>query len=416
MRICYVASDVVVPHFRGAATHVYELSSHLASLGHELHLVTRRIGRNQPSKEIVGNIHLYRYFPAIFFSPPVSTYGLRLEDSSAPFKGIIRSVYASYLFTLQAAYIGTRAAEIVERAGIDVIIERETSFGAGAVASLLTGRPLVLEMIGPRYNPLSLHVCKKVFVYSMAMLNGKVPMERVVLVNAATNTELFRPDSKLATEIRSLHRMGDGPIVGYLGSFAAWHGVEDLIHAAPLILEKNPQTKFLMVGPYFSGAKRLVEQLALTHAFVFSGAVPYNRVPAYMNAADILVAPYNPDRVSVRRRYGIGSPLKLFEYLATGKPVVASSLEIIRQVIVNGETGLLARPGDPNDIAQKVIRLLEEPNAAERMGRKGRELVERKYSWARFVSQLQAVLTDVLNYHAGPQDVPSLRIVSRGAG
>lgn len=389
MKICYLAPDVAIPHYRGASTHVYEVAKNLVKLGHTVHLISRRISSNQSSFETWEGIQIHRVYRGLFASLP-STY--QNVHSGVQNSGLKSKIYEQYLFTIYALITGLITARIVKNHKLNIILERETAFGAGAIASKLTGRPLILELIGPRYSKHSLSQSKRVILYSKTMLQDPVPHEKLFFVTAATNTESFKPNVQMRNTIRKKYGLCDFLVIGYVGTFPHWHGIEDLIRSSVLILKRNPLIKFLMVGPYSEHAQKMAKQLGVETAYIFSGPVAYQEVPNYINAADIMVAPYNPDRDPLRKQYGIGSPIKIFEYMACGKPVVTTDLELITNIVQKGKTGLIVSPGDINKLAESLIELIDDPKEARRMGQRARRIVEHRYSWRGLAEKITGVL------------------------
>jgi len=393
MRICYVAVDVVIPYFRGASTHTYEVARHLTSLGHEVHVVSRRINAAQPAYELLDSFHVHRIYRGIFAPLPFSKY----KSLGTGEKGVklVDKFYESYLFTVYAFFAGLRTSLIVKRHNIDVIIERETSFGAGAIASMITKKPLILEMIGPRYSKLSLKTSKKILTYTLSMIHDPVSQDKVVLVAAAADVEKFRANSDKARDIRARNNLLHSIVVGYIGTFASWHGIEELVEASVEVTKRLSNVKFLMVGPYFEKTQKLAIERGVADSFVFTGPVPYFEAPHYINAADILVAPYNPAKSELRRKYGIGSPLKVFEYMACEKPVIATSVPPIDRIIRNGENGLMVPPGNSRALADAITYLAENPQVRRELGKRARREVVEKYSWESFAVELDRLLRQV---------------------
>jgi glycosyltransferase involved in cell wall biosynthesis len=224
------------------------------------------------------------------------------------------------------------------------------------------------------------------------MLQDPVPHEKLLFVTAATNTESFKPNLQMRNNIRKKYGLCDSLVIGYVGTFPHWHGIEDLIRSSVLILKRKPLTKFLMVGPYYEHAQKMTKQLGIETAYIFSGPVAYQEVPNYINAADIMVAPYNPNRDKLRKQYGIGSPIKIFEYMACGKPVVTTDLELITNIVQKGKTGLIVPPGAINRLAEALFELIDKPKEARRMGQRARRIVEYRYSWRGLAEKIAGVL------------------------
>ena len=396
LRICYVAADVAIPHYRGSSTHVYEVAKNLVRQGNEVHVVARRVTPAQLKEETIDGMKIHRYYRGVLFSSSRSSF----VDSNATGSyrgstpGIIWKSYELYLKTAFATYIGVQVAKLIREHSIDLVFERETSFGAGAMASILTGRPCVLEVIGNRVTGLQLRTSKRIVIYSHSFLEEILEKSKVAQVTAAVDTDLFRPDSAAGEEVRRAYSLGSAPVVGYVGTFQEWHGMDELIDAARAVVQEKPEAKFLMVGPYYRATMEKCSDAGLASSFIFTGPVPYERVSGFMNACDVLVAPYNPSKIQsseqVRSR-GLGSPLKVFEYMAVGKPTITTNVEPISDPIEDGVTGVLVEQGDSADLGTKILDLLGNRKAAEAMGTAGRESVMANYSWDLVTSALVQV-------------------------
>ncbi len=401
MRICYVAADVAVPHFRGSSTHVYELARNLGKLGHEVHVVARRVSSSQPKKERLDGIMIHRFQRGILFSSRRSSF----SDTQArgSYRGdtplLVWKSYEAYLRTIFPLYIAFEVARLVWEFSIDVIFERETSFGAGALASIATGRPFVLEVIGNRVTKLQLRRSQKIIAYSTGMFEGTPEASRVEVVTGAVDTDTFKPDQASRDEIRRAYSLRDSPVVGYVGTFQEWHGLSELIESSERVLRALPATKFLMVGPYFKETQARVLEAGIGESFIFTGPIPYEQVPKYMNASDVLVAPYNPEKIESSeqvRKHGLGSPLKVFEYMATGKPAITTDVKPISDPVDDGITGCLVPPGDSRALGVAILRMLENTDEASRIGAAGRESVIANYSWGLVARQLGQIFEGVI--------------------
>jgi glycosyltransferase involved in cell wall biosynthesis len=390
LNICYVAPDVAVPHFRGASTHVYEVSKNLTNRGHRVSVVSRRVKRSQPRWEKIDGFETYRTFQGVAFEPPMSSYSASHADREG-FSPLQR-LYSFYLGSYRAFQLGAEAAALMSGREIDVVLERETAFGAGAVMSSILRVPMVLEMIGPRVSPISLRRASKVLAYSAKMAAGRVPKEKLELVPAGVDTDRFAPDPDTGARVRKETGMRDSFVLGYVGTFQRWHGVQDLLAACARLGPVPRKVELLLVGPYFVEARKLADQLGLKNQTTFTGPVPYERVPDYINACDALCAPYDPNLSSMRSERGIGAPLKLLEYMSCEKAVVATRVAPITGVVDDGRTGLLVTPGDPDSLAEALRSLLDDPARTEMMGKEARKEVVARYSWGSLAGTLEEVL------------------------
>ena len=401
MNICYVTPDVAIPHFRGSSTHVYEVSKELSSRGHHVTVVSRRLKRSQPTWEAIDGFETYRTFQGLALEPPTSSYSSSHVDRES--LTAMQRVYSWYLRSYRAFQLGAEAATVMSGRDIDVVIERETAFGAGAVLSSMLRVPMVLEMIGPRVSPMSLRRANKVLAYSEQMVAGRVPRGKLVIVPAGVDTDLFRPDAEAGARVRSKHGLKDEFVVGYIGTFQAWHGVNALLSAVKKLNSAGARVKALLVGPYFADSMRFAEEIGAAGDAVFTGPVPYDSVSGYVNACDLLLAPYDPSLSKLRSEGGIGAPLKVLEYMACGKPVVSTKVPPITEVVENGRSGLLVPPGDVEAIAGSIRTLAEDPAAREAMGAEGRKTVVERYSWRDLARTIEGVLdAATANYLENP--------------
>ena len=409
-----MAADVAVPHYRGSSTHVYEVARNLAKLGHEVHVVARRVDSSQSEVENLDGMVIHRFQRGIFFSSKRSSF----SDTQArgSYRGntsfLMWKSYEAYLRTVFPLFIALEVTRLVRERSIDLIFERETSFGAGAMASMLTDRPLVLEVIGNRVTGLQLKRSKKIIAYTRGMFEGTAEASRVAIVTGAVDTDVFKPDPASGKEIRRKYSLGDSPVIGYVGTFQEWHGIDELITAARNLLHTVDDLKFLMVGPYYKETQEKVASAGIADSFVFTGPIQYREVPNFMNASDLLVAPYNPKKIQSTeqvRKHGLGSPLKVFEYMAVGKPVITTDVKPISDPIKNGVTGYLVPPGDSEALAAAVLRILKDRASAERVGASGRQSVISNYSWSIVARQLAEIFQEVV-------DTSSPRLVAGGPG
>ena len=173
----------------------------------------------------------------------------------------------------------------------------------------------------------------------------------------------------------------DVPRVFYVGQLYPWKGAGLVVDVAGLV----PEARFVVVGgtpagpdgdPDVAALIRRIREAGTGECVELRGYVSYGRVPAQLREASVALLPLPDEPVA---RY-FTSPLKLFDYMAAGVPIVASDLPSIREVLRHGENALLATPGDPRAFAAAVRYLLRDPAYARRLGARGREDV-RAYSW-----------------------------------
>lgn len=387
----YLAPDVPVPFPSGASVHVSELAGSLHELGHEVHTVSRRTARSSPSYEVRNGVVVHRVYRFMFF--PQAGWSRPGGSDDRERTGAVGRMYYLYLSTIFALFVALYSSRLIKRHGIDVVIERETAFGAGGIASFISGRPLILEIVGPRYSKVSAEKSRYILYYTDSMLRSWVDRRKCVPVPAGVDVTLFHPDYAAGRETRrSLDLRETDVVVGYVGTFQDWHGVDTLLMAVAGIKPGGPRLRLVLVGPATDALKALAKRLGLADACTFVGPLDYADVPRFVNACDIMVAPYNPGANPLRKQYGLGWPLKILEYMACGKPVVSTNVEPVPRIVANPALGLLVDPGDDSKLRQAILELARDGTRSREIGMNGRRLVESGYSWTPLARNLSSLV------------------------
>jgi glycosyltransferase involved in cell wall biosynthesis len=180
-------------------------------------------------------------------------------------------------------------------------------------------------------------------------------------------------------------------VVAYAGHLYAWKGVDVLLQALALV----PEARGLIVGghaaePDLARLKGLADRLGIADRITFTGMVEPARVPPLLRGARVLALPNPESAISTR----FTSPLKLFEYMAAGRAIVASDLPSIREILHNGVDALLVTPGSAEALADAIRLLIADPALAARLARAASDAAP-QYSWARRAERLETLLGHV---------------------
>jgi len=201
---------------------------------------------------------------------------------------------------------------------------------------------------------------------------------RIVVNPNAVDVTRFDPENR-GQRVREAFP-ADAVVCGFLGTFTRWHGVLFLAAQVSALVKARPNLRFLFVG---DGDLRpdVEERLAregMAGAAQFTGLIDPPQVPEHLAACDILLSPHLPFEDGTPF---FGSPTKLFEYLAAGRPVVASRLGQIGRVVEDEATGLLFEPGNAAAFQAAVLRLADQPEERKRMGHRARQKAEQDHTW-----------------------------------
>ncbi len=296
----------------------------------------------------------------------------------------------------------------------DVIYERRNSPKLSAMLSLLLRRPYFVEINGLADEEKHLlrqgesaadSLLQKVKRRLRGMLLGHargiiavteglkerliaehgIPAKQILVIRNGVDLSLFKM-TPAQTARSALGLPQDRQYVVFVGNLVEWHGVHTLVTAMARVVQRNPNVTLLIVGdgPERSRLEIQVAKLQLEDRVVFAGWVKRESVPTWIAAADICTL-----TLTIARNASIGSSaLKLGEYLACGRAVVATNLPGAGPFVESHGVGLGFRGDDPIDLSARIFELLEDPKRRMDMGHRARELAERELSWERVSTTL----------------------------
>ena len=254
---------------------------------------------------------------------------------------------------------------------VNGILEDESKIAGGKQSS-----------IGGLFEGLSYRLSSKIIAVTQSIKD---------YIPNGVNIELFKPmnrdvKNELYIDQNYYH-------ICFVGIFAHWQGIEFLIQSAPLILKEISNTRFLIVGDGIMKETliKMIKEMGLEDNFILTGPVPYREVPKNINVSDVCVVPKRP----LKSGY---SPLKLYEYMACGKPVVASRLSGF-EILEENNAGILVEPENIEELAKAIIKLLKDEQLREEMGKNGREYVVKNHSWESVARRVAEVCESTIREH-----------------
>lgn len=215
-----------------------------------------------------------------------------------------------------------------------------------------------------------------------------VPAGKITVIPNAVDIDKFETGGRADPELKLKLGLGASRVLGFIGSFYAYEGLDLLIAALPAILRQTPDVKLLLVGggPQEDALKQQVMALDLKDKVVFTGRVPHAEVNRYYDLVDVLVYARHPMRLTE-----LVTPLKPLEAMAQGRLMVASDVGGHKELIQDGRTGVLFRAGQAGDLASKVVALLKYEQGWDALRRNGRHFVETERNWAASVARYRGV-------------------------
>jgi len=217
------------------------------------------------------------------------------------------------------------------------------------------------------------------FIKDYAVSSG-VPENKVSIIPNGVDTKMFDLNGSNSAKIRRDLRLNNEKICVYSGRLDGWAGINITLRLCDIARSKKLNVRFLLVG---SGESKNIQE----ENILYLGEMPPEKIPSVLAVADVVLIPFPNNEVS-----HAASPLKLFEGMSMHKPIVASRVSGIQDVILDGENGFLADPDNPDEWIQKLEAILNSETLAARIGENARRTVEERFDWDLLAKQYEEVL------------------------
>lgn len=206
------------------------------------------------------------------------------------------------------------------------------------------------------------------------LISQKVVKDRLFVVEECVDTHF---NSQLSSEhTRQKYNIIDANLIMFHGILVPIKGLETLLNAVPLVLQRFPNTKFMIIGngPSLPGLMNMAKKLSIENSVIFTGWVQFRDILKYLVTCDIGIAMRSGN---IANNFVITTAL--LQYMSLGKPVVAPNLKTTSQVLTHGKTGMLFEPDNPLDLADKIMYLLQNPHISKEIGRNGMKLARERF-------------------------------------
>jgi len=413
MKILYLCPDLGIPVLgrKGASVHVRELCGAFGRAGHEVVLAAQTLNKSpweKPAETSATVMHVRPSTSATNAAQALKEFNMALQlENSLP--GELRRILYNrdlesellrrfesdppdFIYERASLY-ATAGASLAKRFGVPLILELNAPLAVEQAAYRATG----LGELAAQAERWTLTHADAVVVVSSEL--GKhvkslgVKSGKIHVLPNGVNPALFHPTVRRndgsearrdlpANESAALSRTAathnDVPVLGFLGGLRPWHGVEILPELLTRLQKRHPGTRLIIAGDgqLRGELERAFAKRGLEKLVTITGLLMHEKVPDVIRTFDVALAPYPKHDHDF-----YFSPLKLFEYMACGIPVVAAKLGQIAETVRHGRTGLLYPPGNLSALTANCERLLNSELLRRKLGMAAAKLINGKFTW-----------------------------------
>jgi glycosyltransferase involved in cell wall biosynthesis len=392
LRILYITLEDLSLH-KGSVVHVREIVGGLRRIGQEVSLVARS------SKGPVADRGFYCLTPVGKLLPKwvKRGWGGYLVSSVLLFVWLLRSlqqhdvVYARDFHTVIIAFLPRlifRKKLVFEINGL--ASEEHRTRARSVLNRVVTFLIQHSERAATQWSDRIVGVTPQIASYLITRFG--CPGDKLRVVGNGVDTQRFFPIENRDCLQERRNEIGIGQeelVVSFVGNLAPWQGIDTVIAAAPIVLKEFEKVRFLIIGDGIlkDQLRSEVNKLGLAHHFIFTGMVDYEQIPVFLNISDICLLP--------KRRLASGySPIKVYEYLACAKPVVASRVAGLEFIEREG-AGLLTEPEDAMSLANGLVDLLRDSEKRQAMGDKGLRIVQERFHWNQKAAEIYEIIREL---------------------
>jgi len=369
---------------RGTPFSVYHRTKALAGFGHEIDILTYHLGEDLE----IPNTNIYRvrnmpFIRQVIIGPSFKKFFLNILIL---FKGLSLLKRGDY-----------DCIHAHEEAGFFAVFYGKL-FCLPVVYDMHSSIPEQIENFSFFKNPITVGLTswmeKRIIKNSEAVIGicphlieivGSIDEQKkaVCIENTPMVEDLKAVDDNKKEALRREIGLADEKVALYTGTFERYQGMDLLIDSIPYVIKEFPDVKFVLVGGkdwQVEDVKKAVKEKKMVKYVIFTGLRPFEDMDGFMAISDILLSP---------RKKGTNTPLKLYSYLKSGKPIVATDLLTHTQVL-NNEVAVLTDP-KPSAFASGIVKLLKDPSLGQTLGKAGQKLMEKDYSYEKFLEKTKQV-------------------------
>ena len=389
IRVLHVL-DHSIPLHSGYTFRTAALLREQRSLGwHTFHVTSPKQGQTAAPVEDIDGLSFFRTQPAkgLLVDLPISREVALMQQLESRLEEVAREIRPDIIHAHSPVLNAIPAIKVARRLGIPVVYEirafwedAAVDHGSTAEGSLRYRITRALETRAIRQVDHAFTICEGL---RGDILARGIAAEKITVIPNAVDVESFQLASPPDPQLLEQWGLTGKTVVGFVGSFYAYEGLDLLLDAVPELLRQRPDVRVLLVGggPQEANLRKQVDRLGLGEYVIFTGRVPHKEVGRYYDLINVLAYPRHPMRLTE-----LVTPLKPLEAMAQGQLFVASDVGGHKELIDHGQTGILFEAGNRESLAKAIINLLEAPATWPAIRANGRAFVENVRNWRNSVA------------------------------
>lgn len=399
LRILHVL-DHSIPLHSGYTFRTLSILREQRKLGWEtFHITSPKQGETSEPFDDVDGMRFYRTPVAsgTLAALPIGKELALMKQLEVRLEEVVREVQPDIIHAHSPVLNAFPAIKVARRLGLPIVYEIRAFWEDAAVDHGTTTEGSLRYRATRRLETRAIRQVDHVFTICEGLRSDiaarGIPENKITVIPNAVDVESFDsggiPDEVLKDKLG----LSSSTVVGFIGSFYAYEGLDLLLEALPKILSQLPDVRILLVGggPQDGALKEQAQRLGIADKVIFTGRVPHQEVQRYYDLIDVLAYPRHSMRLT-----DLVTPLKPLEAMAQGRLLVASDVGGHRELIRDGETGLLFRAGDADSLSETIVKLLSKREYWPELRQAGRRYVVEERNWARSVANYHKVYANLV--------------------
>lgn len=343
------------------------------------------------AEEDVDGWHFYRTQAATGLDAPVLREIALMRQLEQRLQQVAEQLQPNIIHAHSPVLNALPALRVGKRLGIPVVYEVRAFWEDAAVDHGSTTEGSLRYRATRRLETRALKRADHVFTICEGLrydiVARGIPAHKVTVIPNAVDIDAFEPGGQPDQTLKAQLGLQGASVIGFIGSFYAYEGLDLLLDALPGILAQRPDARVLLVGggPQDAALKAQAQRLGVVDKVIFTGRVPHDQVQRYYDLVDVLAYPRHSMRLTE-----LVTPLKPLEAMAQGRVLVASDVGGHKELIRHGETGVLFKAGDANALSQAVLELFTSQFKWPTIRAAGRRFVEEERNWTRSIANYVA--------------------------